>query len=113
MIAAECSKQVAHADVLHELAALPDQCSVSIDGHSVDDPQRVVAVLRSLRWAWAHHSHPTTPVWVRVSAPSHDILLNLSRDSSDPHEYWVFLPRYAVTSRNEIGRIFTNSFDAY
>jgi hypothetical protein len=113
MIAAEFSKHIAHADVLRDLATLPADYIVSVDGHRAEDPQRVLEVLRSLRWAWAHHSHPTTPVWVRVSAPSHDILLNLSRDSSDPHEYWVFFPRYSVTSRNEIGRIFTTAFDAY
>jgi hypothetical protein len=113
MTAAQFSQHIAHADVARELYALPPDCRVSVAGRPVDNPQTVLQVLRTLRWAAAHHSSPSHPIFVRVSAPTHELVLNLSRDSSNPHEYWVFLPRYRVTSMNEIGRIFTDIFDGY
>jgi hypothetical protein len=113
MTAAEFSKHIAHADVLRELNSLPPDCRVHIAGLPVQDPHRVLEVLRTLRWAMAHHSSPSHPIFVRVTAPEHELLLNVSRDSSNPHEYWVFLPRYRVTARNEVGRIFTDVFDGY
>jgi hypothetical protein len=113
MTTAQFSQQIAHGDVLEELHALPHDCSVSIAGHSAENPQRMVEVLQSLRWASAHHSSPSHPIFVRIGCPPHDLVLNLSRDSSDPHEYWVFFPRYRVTSVNEIGRVFTDVLDGY
>jgi hypothetical protein len=113
IIAAELSKHVAHGDVLRELYALPPDSRVSVAGRPVENAEEVLQVLRSLRWAMAHHSSPSHPIFVQVAAPGHQLVLNLSRDSSNPHEYWVFLPRYRVTSMNEIGRIFTDSLDAY
>jgi hypothetical protein len=113
MTAAQFSQHIAHADVLRELHSLPSDCRVSVAGKPVEDSQRVIQVLRTLRWAMAHHSSPSHPVYVRVSAPSHDLVLNLSRDSSNPHEYWVFVPRYRVTALNEVGRVFTDIFDGY
>jgi hypothetical protein len=113
MIAAEFSKQTAHADVLRELYALPPDSRVSVAGRPVENPQAVLQVLKTLRWAWAHHSSPSHPIFVHVAAPGHELVLNLSRDSSNPREYWVFSPRYRVTSMNEIGRIFTDSLDGY
>jgi|SRR5436190_18242078 hypothetical protein len=113
MTAAEFSKHIAHADVLRELNALPSDCRVSVAGQRVDNPQTTLQVLRTLRWAAAHHSSPSHPIFVRVTTPTQDLVLNLSRDSSNPQEYWIFFPRYRVTSMNEIGRIFTDVFDAY
>jgi hypothetical protein len=108
--AAQFSQHIAHADVLRELHAFPADCRVSVAGRPIENPQPVLQTLRSLRWAWAHHSHPSHVIFIRVTAPSHELVLNLSRDYSDPHEHWVFLPRYRVTSRNEIGRIFHRDF---
>jgi hypothetical protein len=113
MGAAQWSAQIIHGDVLSALVSLPADSRVWIAGRPVTDPDRVLQALRSLRWASAHHSHPSHPILVRVLTPSHDVILSVSRDSDDPHEYWVFLPRYRVTSMNEIGRIFTTVFDGY
>jgi len=113
MIAAEFSKQIAHGDVLQELHAMPPDSRVSVAGRPIENAEVMLQVLRSLRWAMAHHSSPSHPIFVQVAAPGHQLVLSLSRDSSNPHEYWVFLPRYRVTSMNEIGRIFTDSLDAY
>ena len=113
MGAAQWSAQIIHADVLSALDTLPAGSRVWVAGQPVTDPDRVLQALRSLRWASAHHSHPSHPILVRVLAPSHDVVLSVSRDSDDPHEYWVFLPRYRVTSMNEVGRIFTTALDGY
>jgi hypothetical protein len=113
MTAAQFSQHIARADVLRDLDSFPPDSHISIAGQPVEDPQRVLQVLRTLRWAMAHHSSPSHAIFVRVSAPSQDLVLNLSRDSSNPHEYWVFLPRYRVTALNEVGRIFTDIFDGY
>jgi hypothetical protein len=113
MTAAQFSQHIAHADVLGELQSLPSDCRVSIAGRPAENAEAVLQVLRSLRWAMAHHSSPSHPIFIHVAAPGHELVLNLSRDSSNPHEYWVFLPRYRVTSMNEIGRIFTDSLDGY
>ena len=111
--AAQFNQHIAHADVLDELQRLPSDCRVSINGRPTENAQAVLQVLRSLRWAMAHHSSPTHPVFVHVAGPGHELVLSLSRDSSNPHEYWVFLPRYRLTSMNEIGPIFTDSLDGY
>ena len=37
----------------------------------------------------------------------------LGRDSALPQEYWVFYPKYRVTSNYEIGRVTTPMFDQY
>ncbi|MFL6531356.1 MAG: hypothetical protein ACJ8KX_12865 [Chthoniobacterales bacterium] len=113
MTSAQFSQQIAHDDVLGELRALPDDCGIFIVGRPAENPRRVLEVLRSLRWASAHHSSPSHPIFLHISCPTHDLILKLSRDSSDPREYWVFFPRYRVTSMNEIGRIFTDVLDGY
>jgi hypothetical protein len=61
----------------------------------------------------AHHSHPTKRISVEVCAKSPRLLLSLGRDSDDTQEYWVFWPKYCVTTYNEIGRIRTPLFDSY
>jgi hypothetical protein len=113
MTAAQFSQHIAHGDVLRELSSLPSGCRVAIAGRPVDNPQQVIQVLRTLRWAMAHHSSPSHPIFVRVAGSGDDLVLNVSRDSSNPREYWVFLPRYRVTALNEIGRVFTDIFDGY
>ena len=111
--AAQVSRQTAQGDVLSELQAMPSDCHVSIAGRPADNAPKVVQMLGQLRWGIAHHSSPSHPIFVHLTAPGRELVLNLSRDSSNAHEYWVFLPRYRVTSTNDIGRIFTDSLDRY
>jgi hypothetical protein len=111
--AAQFSKEIAHDDVLRELGAVTSDCRVFVAGRPAADPTRVLELLRSLRWVTAHHSSPSHSISIRLVCPSEDLDLTLSRDSSNSHEYWVFLPRYRVTSMNEIGRVSTDIFDSY
>ncbi len=111
--AAQLSKEIAHEDVLRELGAFTSDCGIFVAGRPAADPKRVLELLRSLRWVSAHHSHPGHAISISVVCPSNNLDFILSRDSSNPHEYWVFLPRYRVTSMNEIGRVSTDIFDSY
>ena len=111
--AAQFSREIAHDDVLRELGAVTSDCHILVAGRPAADPTRLLDLLRSLRSVTAHHSHPSHSISIRIVCSSDHLDLTLSRDSSDPHEYWVFLPRYRVTSMNEIGRVSTEIFDSY
>jgi hypothetical protein len=50
---------------------------------------------------------------VDISYGSEHMMLRLARDSGDPKEYWVFFPKYRITSTNEVARIKTAAFDSY
>ena len=50
---------------------------------------------------------------INIRYGSQQLVLRLARDSGDPKEYWVFFPKYGITSSSEIGRIKTSSFDSY
>jgi hypothetical protein len=87
---------------------------IFVNGESPSNVPEVLASLKSMHWEMGHHSHPTTRISVDVQASTGDhIFLVLGRDSSIPTEYWVFYPKYAITSNNELGRIRTNAFDRY
>jgi hypothetical protein len=42
-----------------------------------------------------------------------DLLLWVCRDSDNPREYWVYYPKYLITTYNEVGRLVTPIFDGY
>ncbi len=86
---------------------------VIVNGKPAENPDEVLATLKSLHWIFPHHSSPGRTIGIEISDQSHRVSLWLSRDSGDPHEYWVFYPKYYITKRNEIGRIITSLFDAY
>ena len=79
-----------------------------------EDPDSLLAVLRSVRSLSAHHSYATTALAIRVSDPRGRVVnLVLKRDSSRPREYWVFQADYRTTSNNEVGRVVTPLFDGF
>ena len=87
-------------------------CPVLINGREVPHAAEVLNTLKKLRDLPAHHSSPSKKFSVEVGGPA-KVSLVLARDSGDPHEYWVFYPRYWITRYNEIGRLKTALFDAY
>jgi hypothetical protein len=95
------------------LTSLPNSHSTAVNGNIVSDDSSLIAALKSTHWVMGHHSHPTTTIHIAVENNGHTMKFNLGRDSSDPHEYWVFLPEYRVSSMNDIGRITTNLLDGY
>jgi hypothetical protein len=50
---------------------------------------------------------------VDIESEKGNLTLELGRDSGYAQEYWVFYPKYHVTSNNEIGRVTTPVFDDY
>ena len=113
MLAAALSKSFAQDEVRTKLNVVNANCRVSISGQSVENAEPILRALRSLRWAQAHHSHPTHRIGINISDSEHELSLILARDSDDPHEYWVFFPEHSITAANEVGSIFTNVFDSY
>ena len=103
----------AHEEVLHGVNSLRDSCTISVNGHLMEDPGVLLYALRELRWTLGHHSHPTRNLDVKISGQTQSITLSVARDSENPQEYWVFAPRYWITSRTDIGRIKTSALDRY
>jgi len=102
------------SQVLAALSESPIEVNVAINGVAPNHPSAVMAALKSLAPAAAHHSHPTRMITVQIQKPGvPDVVLMLGRDSGRPQEYWVFFPRYRVTATNEIGRINTEVLNAY
>jgi hypothetical protein len=90
-----------------------DSYEISKNGKRTLNQKETLTVLRSFGVSPAHHSEPIHAIDVQVSYGSEHLSLRLARDSGDLKEYWVFFPKYAITSKNEIGRIKTSAFDNY
>ncbi|XHR29089.1 MAG: hypothetical protein ACFUZC_00705 [Chthoniobacteraceae bacterium] len=113
MCVASISQNRAHDEVLKMLGSMPADATVSVNGKIAPDRDVLMQTLQTLHWQAAHHSHPARAIHIEISAPGRHLALVLKRDSSNPQEYWVFLPRYMITSKNEIGRINSGIFEAY
>ena len=77
------------------------------------DADKIVSALKQTSPALGHHSHPTIRVRVDINSERGNMTFELGRDSALPQEYWVFYPKYRVTSNYEIGRVTTPVFDQY
>jgi hypothetical protein len=111
--AGEASQRLGQAEVLDTLDAFDRDYQVFINGTSVPNANDVLLTLKNLRWLRPHHSDPTKRIQVEIRKDFRHAVLSLARDSGNPQEYWVFYPKYYVTSRNEVGRIVTPLFDQY
>jgi hypothetical protein len=109
----ELSTSTARQQVRHRINSLGPGSTVSVNGAVVQNPSDVLDALNDLRWERGHHSHPTKKIGVVISDQSGHVVLTLARDSENPKEYWVFLPKYWITSKSEVGRIKTSAFDNY
>lgn len=89
--------------------------SVTVDGKPFAPADDLVAQIAAPRQPQAHHSHPTKPLNVRLTGHKGTLELVLSRDNDDPHEYWLFYPRYTMTkvNANAVGHVFTDQLDNY
>ena len=113
MAIAEMSKSIAHNSIAPLLAHMNDSFEIQIDGIPVSNKQGIISALQSLSCIPAHHSHPTTTMSLVATNTDTQIKLVLARDSSNSQEYWVFMPDYYITSKNEIGRIVSPAFATY
>jgi len=110
---AEIIGSLSRSEVLNYLRGLSGNYIVSIDRRRISDPALIVSALKQMSPVLGHHSHPTSNIQVEIQSANGTLDLELRRDSDNPQEYWVFYPKYLVTSNNEIGRITTPVFDAY
>ena len=118
ILATTVSESIAHDTVLQTLRSLSPNCTVSINGTDVQTPADTLQALKQLQWLPAHHSRPTNKIEVNVRDGQHHVMLWLGRDSDNPREYWVTVPRYWVTpsmrlAGKDIGRIISPVFDSY
>lgn len=117
LLVAGISTFIAQCEVEQFLGSLSDGYTISIDGHPTQNRQQVLDTLRQFTNLPAHHSSPTRQLHVDIADPPRHLQLSLARDSSDPHEYWVFVPWSSkLASRAaplDIGHIRTTIFDEY
>jgi hypothetical protein len=113
MVLAEIIAIHARSDTLRILGGLSSTPTLVIDGHDVKSPERILSALKEMQVRLGHHSHPTTRIAIVVRTNDEDLSLILGRDSENPIEYWIYYPKYGVTSDNEIGRIFTDALQSY
>jgi hypothetical protein len=100
-------------DALNFLRDLSGNYKVYVDSQPAHEPDRVVAALKAVAPQFGHHSHPTKRIRVDIQSDKGSLTLEFGRDSGYAQEYWVFYPKYSVTSNNEIGRVTTQVFDEY
>jgi hypothetical protein len=103
----------------HEfLDLISNQCVVRMNGKPVQNRDEILSALKTIRDLPAHHSSPTHTIDVQLSDPPRHLSLWVARDSSNPHEYWVFPPspsRLASKAalKKDIGHVITTAFDQY
>jgi hypothetical protein len=105
-------------DIHDFLNSLSPNCVISINSKPIQNSDEVLSTLKTFRSLLAHHSHPTHTIQVVISDPPRHLSLEVSRDSEDPHEYWVFVPSplklaRRVDLKTDIGRIKTSVLDDY
>lgn len=113
IILAEIISARSRTEALNFLQGLSGHYDVYINQRSISDSATVISALKALSPAVPHHSHPTNRIQVDIQNEKGTLHLELRRDSDNLQEYWVYYPKYTVTSNNEIGRINTTVFDAY
>jgi hypothetical protein len=103
----------AREQVRYKINSLRPRYTLSVNGAVVQNSRDVLRALNDLHRELGHHSHFTKKIDVVICDQSDHIALILERDSERPEEDWVFLPKYWITLRTEIGRIKTSAFDNY
>lgn len=95
------------------LRGLSGNYRVYVNHEPVPDADKIVSALKQMSSEWGHHSHPTKRILVEISSENGSMTFELARDSALPQEYWVFYPKYRITSNYDIGTITTPVFDQY
>lgn len=87
--------------------------NVYVNNQPASNSDEIVAALKTLQPVAAHHSHPTRMIKIELHSDNRVVTIECGRDSASAQEYWVFYPKYGITSNNEIGRITTSALDSY
>jgi hypothetical protein len=97
-------------------AALATSTGVIVNGQALADPAPVLAALRGVRDADAHHSGPTAPVHLELTGGPHAVAVTIARDSENSNEFWIFRPgqnRNNNALGQDAGRVVSDTLDAY
>jgi hypothetical protein len=118
LITAWTSGSIAQFQTLESLRSLSPQASVSINGKETQNSAEIINTLKEIEDRQFHHSSPNHTIYVDVLDGRRHLRLAVARDSSDPHEYWVFAPspsKLALRAnlKKDIGHIITPVFDQY
>ncbi len=100
-------------EALNFLRDLSGNYRVYVNAQLAKNPDAIIAALKTTGSRMDHHSSPTKMIRVDIQSDRGDLSLQLGRDSSYAQEYWVFYPKYRITSNNEIGKVVTVAFDEY
>ena len=84
-----------------------------VNNQPAANSDEIVAALKTVQSVAAHHSHPTKRITIELHSDTGVVTIECGRDSAYPQEYWIFYPKYDLTSSNEIGRITTSALDSY
>lgn len=107
------SQEIGRLEVLRQLKSLKQDGRLLIKGNTVANSNELISDFEALDWLPAHHSHPTKTINVEIANHTPRLVLSLRRDSDNPREYYVFWPKYHVTSYNSVGSIKTTLLDDY
>jgi hypothetical protein len=112
------STSIAQFKTRQFLDSVSNQCLIRINGRPVQNRDEILSALKSIRDLPAHHSSPTHMINVELSDSPRYLSLWVARDSSKPHEYWVFPPSPSRLARRaalktDIGHVITAAFDQY
>ncbi len=110
---AQLATSYSRRQMLKFIQTLSEPYTVYVNNQPAPHPDRVIAALKAVAPQLASHSHSTTRIRIDIQSQNGNITLELGRDSAISQEYWVFYPKYQITSNNEIGRITTPVFDGY
>ncbi len=86
---------------------------VYVNSQPAANSEEIIAAIKTLQPAAAHHTHPTKRFVIELHSEKGVVTIECRRDSAYAQEYWVFYPKYGMTSDNEIGRITTSALDSY
>ena len=86
---------------------------VYVNSQPAPNADEIVAALKTLQPVAAHHSRPTKMIKIDLHSDNGVVTIECGRDSANGQEYWVFYPKYGITSNNEIGRITTSALNPY
>ena len=110
---AEIVAERSRVEALNFLRDVSGKYKVYVNSQMAGNPDGIVSALKTTAPELAHHSHPTKMIRVDIETDKGVLTLQLGRDSGYAQEYWVFYPKYRITSNNEIGRVTTSAFDDY
>ena len=100
------------------LDSASEKCVVTINGKGAENSSQILNALKTISDLPAHHSSPTRTLDVQLVDPPRHLWLWVARDSSNPHEYWLFAPspsKLALRAalKKDIGHVITSVFDTY